>query len=381
MQRKWLIASLLFVAELLVLGGIIVSSRSGLSWQSVLGLRFGPGSSAFSAEGDEDQSFGVSGAASLDVVTQVGAVTVTGGAGSQITVHAHKTGWGSDQGAADAALAALKVIMTQSGDAISLKVEQPAEFQLGGGNGGSVDFTIEVPASTAVRAHSDFGAVTLKHIAATTVEANSSSGGVDLTDVAATGSVVLKTDFGDVSYSGGRAASLDAETSSGRVTLSGLTIDGPVTAHSDFGRVTLAQVAAGGAYDAGSSSGEVSIDGAAGQVKARTDFGSVSVTHAVAATVSLHSSSGAVSFSGSLGAGPNSLTTDFGDVRLTLPPDTKANVDLSTSFGRIHSALPITLGTTADVGEAHWVGVLNGCGPKLTAQTSSGSITLETLKS
>src|SRR5205085_10922508 len=123
------------------------------------------------------------------------------------------------------------------------------------------------------------------------------------------------------------------------------------------------------------------VDGAAGQVKARTDVGSVSVIHAVAATVTLHSSSGAVSFSGSLGAGPHSLTTDFGDVRLSLPPDAKANVDLSTSFGRIHSALPITLGTAADVDEAHWVGVLNGGGPQVTAQTSSGSITLDTLKS
>src|SRR6185295_12508670 len=164
MQRKWLIASLLFLAELLVLGGIIISSRSGLSWQSVLGLRFRPGSSAFSAEGDEDQSFGAGGAASLDVVTHAGEVTIAGGTGSQIQVHAHKTGWGSDQAGADAALAALKVIMTQSGDAISIRVEQPAEFQLGGASGGSVDFTIEVPVGAAVTAHSDFGAVELKHI-------------------------------------------------------------------------------------------------------------------------------------------------------------------------------------------------------------------------
>jgi DUF4097 and DUF4098 domain-containing protein YvlB len=273
------------------------------------------------------------------------------------------------------------VLMTQSGDAITIRVEQPAEFQLGGVNGGSVDFTIEVPTATAVRAHTNFGAVTLEDVTATTVEANSSSGSVDLTEVAASGAVVLRTDFGEVSYTGGRAASLAAETSSGRVTLTGLTIDGAVTAHSDFGRVTLAQVAAGGAYDASSSSGEVSIDGAAGQVKARTDFGSVNVIHAVAATVTLYSSSGAVSFSGSLGAGPHLLTTDFGDVRLTLPPDTKANVDLSTSFGRIRSALPITLGATTDVDEAHWVGVLNGGGPQVTAQTSSGSITLEKLES
>jgi DUF4097 and DUF4098 domain-containing protein YvlB len=415
MQRKWLIASFLVLAELLVLGGIILSSRSGLSWRSVLGLGLGP-SNAFSAQADEDQAFTISGPAELDIASLAGNVTVTGGAGSQVEVHAHKTGWGADQAGAEAALAALKVVMTQSGDSITIKVEQPDDFQWGDLHGGSVDFTIEVPTATSVRAHtrfgtveltattgavdltsssgdvtarnvdgsvelrSDFGAVTLEQATATTVDARTSSGRASLTDVAATGAVVVDTDFGSVSYIGGRAASLEARTDSGSVTLTGLTIDGAVSAHSDFGRVTLAQVDAGGGYDVGSSSGNVTVDGASGQVTARTDFGSVSVLHAVAATVSLHSSSGAVSFSGSLGAGPHSLDTDFGDVRLSLPPDTAANVDLSTSFGGIRSALPITLGPTGEVDESHWVGVLNGGGPQLTAETSSGSITLDILK-
>src|SRR5258706_8832930 len=105
MQRKWLIASMLVLAELLVLGGIIVSSRSGLSWQSVLGLRFGPGSSAFSAQRDEDQSFGVSRASSLDVVTQAGKVTVTGDPRSQIKVPPHEIPSGPAHRAVCAALA------------------------------------------------------------------------------------------------------------------------------------------------------------------------------------------------------------------------------------------------------------------------------------
>ena len=414
MQRKWLVASVLFLAELAVLGGIIVASRNGLSWQSVFGLRFGDFAS-ISAQSDDNQSFSVSGPAALDLSDQTGAITVTGGSGSQIMVQAHKAAWGADQAGAATALAALKVTMTQVGNVVTIKVEQPAEFPVvGAGRGPTVDFTIEVPAATAVRAHtgfgdvqlaattgdidlasssgrvsahdvtgraqlqSDFGDVSLQNATASSVLAHSSSGKVDLTQVQASGSVVLQNDFGDVSFVGGRAASLDARTSSGDVTLIRLTVDGQAAAHSDFGAVTLAQVTAGGGYDVGSSSGDVSLDGATGSVKARTDFGQVKVVNATGATLTLHSSSGAVSFAGSLGAGPHSLTTDFGDVRLSLPPATAANLDLTTSFGNISSALPVSVSGILD--KQHWIGKLNGGGPELKVATSNGTITLETLK-
>src|SRR3982074_986826 len=83
MQRKWLVASLLILAELAVLGGMIVASRNGLSWGSVFGLRIGD-FARVSADSDDNQSFSVSGPATLDLSSQAGAITVTGGTGSQI---------------------------------------------------------------------------------------------------------------------------------------------------------------------------------------------------------------------------------------------------------------------------------------------------------
>src|SRR5712692_1387823 len=159
MRNKWLIAGLLGMAELLVVGSMVLTARGGLTWQNVLGFAWPiAGGGRFSATADQDQSFAVGQAASLDVESTFGAITVTGGSGHEIVVHAHKTGWGADQAAADAALAALKITLTQSGNAVTVKVEQPSGLiVLNRSHNNGVDFTVEVPSDAAVKAHTSFG--------------------------------------------------------------------------------------------------------------------------------------------------------------------------------------------------------------------------------
>src|SRR5262249_5202238 len=134
-----------------------------------------------------------------------------------------------------------------------------------------------------------------------------------------------------------------------------------------------------GSYAVNSSNGSVIIDGAAGSVQASSDFGRVSVVHGAGVTLDLHSSNGAVSYSGTLGAGPHNLSSDFGSITLVLPAATGVDLDLSTSFGSIHSTLPVTM--NGDLSRDHWTGVLNGGGPRLTAKTSNGNISLDALSS
>jgi DUF4097 and DUF4098 domain-containing protein YvlB len=416
MRYKWLIASLLGLAELGLVGGMVLAARGGLSWQNVFGFAWPVlGVGQFSATADQDQTFAVGAAPALEVQNSVGAITVTGGSGHAIVVHAHKTGWGADQAAADAALAALKISLTQAGNAVTVKVERPSGLVLPSrGHANGVDFTIEVPSDAAVMAHtsfgdvqvagaiggvdagtsagraaarqvggavvlhSDFGPVTLENATVSTVRAASSSGSVTLNQVTASGAVDLHSDFGAIDYQGGHAASLVARTSNGRVTLTGLTVDGAADARSDFGSLTVTQVTAG-SYAVNSSNGNISIDGAAGSVQASSDFGRVSVVHGAGVTLDLHSSNGSVTFSGSLGAGPHSLKSDFGNVSLSLPANTAADVDLSTGFGGIHSTLPVTI--NGDLSRQHWTGALNGGGPRLTVKTSNGNISLEALSS
>jgi len=416
MRHKWLVAGILGLAELAVVGGMVLAAQGGLTWANVFGFTWPVvGGSQFTATADQDQTFAVGQAAALDVESSLGAITVTGGAGHAIVVHAHKTGWGGDQTEANAALAALKISLTQTGNAVVVQVEPSVGLVLPiKGRNNSVDFTIEVPADAVVKAHtgfgevqvtgaaggtdastsngrigarqvggavrlaSAFGAVTLEDATPSSVTASSSNGAVTLNQVTASGAVELHSDFGSLEYTGGQAASLLARTSNGKVTLSNLSIAGLANARSDFGSLTLTQVAAG-SYAVNSSNGSVSIDGAAGAVQASSDFGRVTVLHGVGATLDLHSSNGPVAYSGTLGAGPHSLTSDFGSIALSLPASAGANLDLSTSFGDIHSALPVT--TNGDLSRGHWTGVLNGGGPSVTAKTSNGSITLDVLNS
>jgi hypothetical protein len=416
MRHKWLIAGILVLAELGVAGGMVLAAQGGLTWANVFGFAWPVvGASQFTATADQDQTFAVGPLASLEVQSAVGAISVTGGDGHAIVVHAHKTGWGIDQAEADAALAALKISLTQTGNAVVVKVEPMVGLVLPiKGRNNAVDFTIEVPSDAAVKAHtsfgdvqvtgaaggvdastssgragaravggvvtlhSNFGAVILENATPTTVNATSASGLVSLNQVTASGAVELHSDFGSLDYHSGQAASLVARTSNGKVTLSGLTIAGAANVHSDFGPLTLTQVAAG-SYAVTSSNGNISIDGAAGNVQASSDFGRVSVLHGVGVTLDLHSSNGAVAFSGTLGAGPHSLTSDFGSITLSLPASAAADLDLSTSFGSIRSTLPVT--ASGDLSRDHWTGVLNGGGPRLTVRTSNGSISLDALSS
>jgi DUF4097 and DUF4098 domain-containing protein YvlB len=417
MKRKWLIVAVLGLLELAICAAILAVTWGGLSWARANGLRV----TAFdfdlvSAEADEEQRFAVAGPAALTLDNLAGRVQVVGGAAGEIVVSMHKTAWGGDQTAAEAALADIEVTLLQSGNALTIQVAEPARVVVVGSERGStVDFVVQVPAETDVSVdsgfgdldltgvtgvvdlstsagkitvsavegeielRSDFGDVSLERSTAGTVTAASSSGGVVLRQVQASGVVALSSDFGALNFAGGEAASLTAETRSGAVELSDLSVAGLVRAHSDFGRVVLTRVAASGGYDLGSDSGSITVDGASGSLQAETGFGDVSVSNADDVTLQLRTSSGAITFAGTLGDGPHSLETDFGSVRLSLPEDTAATLDLTTGYGSIRSALPITL--SGDIAEDHWQGTLNGGGSSLTVQTSSGNISLEALNS
>src|SRR5262245_19214205 len=235
MKHKWLIAGSLGLAELGLAGGMVLAYQGGLTWQNVFGFAWPVvGSNSFKATADQDQTFTVGAGASLDVQDTFGAITVTGGDGHAIVVHAHKTGWGASQADEDAALAALKMTLSQTGNAVTVKVETPnglvvwpSKLQNNG-----VDFTIEAPSDVAVRAHTSFGDVQVTG-AAGGVDASSSSGRAGAQRVA--GAVVLHSDFGAVTLENATPTTVNATSSSGSVRLTQVTASGAVALHSDFG--------------------------------------------------------------------------------------------------------------------------------------------------
>ena len=434
MKHKRLIAGVLMLGMLILCAAIISVSWVSVSQAQEMGLRWDIFHSGwFSVEADEEKHLAVSGPATLLVKNSNGGITITKGAKGEISIAAHKTAWGATQAEAEAALALLQVDISQEKDVITVQVEQKEVSLFNEGENDSVEFTIIVPAETAVTAHTDFGNVELSdvtgkadlrsdygHIVATNikggliahtasgritaqniqggemaldlhsdygdvsleratagqVKAHSSSGLIRLTEVEAE-DVDLSSDYGQIEFEAGWVVQLNVKAESGRVTLTQLIVNKGLIARSDYGHILLTQVMAP-AYDVSTSSGEIKLDGATGSVKAHSDYGDVVVTNAQKVTLDLSTNSGTIQFTGSLADDPHLLKTDYGDVRLTLPENTALSLDLRTDYGQIKSDLPVTL--SGPLEETHWRGTFNGGGASLTAGTDSGNISIEILK-
>jgi DUF4097 and DUF4098 domain-containing protein YvlB len=169
---------------------------------------------------------------------------------------------------------------------------------------------------------------------------------------------------------------LTATTSNGDLTLAAITVTGTLTARSSFGALKLTQAGAA-AYDLHTGNGKIVVDGAGGAFRASSDFGDIEVSNGDKATLDLQTSNGSIRYAGSLGEGPHKLKSEFGAISLTLPAEAALTLDLTTEFGKIRSAFPLTV--SGDLDEKHWRGEVNGGGLALTASTGNGDISLEIL--
>ena len=199
-------------------------------------------------------------------------------------------------------------------------------------------FAVTVPVGTKVIASTWSGSVSVRGVHGD-IEARSQSGEVQIRDA------------GD---------RLDIESLSGDVMITG--VKGESTISTVSGSVTLV-----------SSSGNVSVESVSGDLDLRD---------IVTRQVRTHTVSGDVSFVGAiLDAGRYEFTTHSGEIALSLPGDTGAELSVSTFSGGIESDFPITL----KAGE-HGIGAAQakrlsftvGRGTaRIIAETFSGDITLK----
>ena len=433
MKRKWLIAGILILAEIILCGGIILISWVGIDNLKSEGFRIRIfHADLVSAEADEEWQFSADGPTLLEIESSVGDINVVGSDTDQITILAHKTAWHSSQGKAQAELDELNVTVTQVGNKITVRYQKEPKVVIAGSiRSDTVDFTITVPTDTSVTTstssgdvsladtagdadlhsefgdisvrnvagplkvdsnsgeivaqgisagkrdidlHTEFGDVSLENSTGDGIEIRSNSGKINLMDVDASGDIMLHSEFGKIEFESGGAALLTIEANSGSITLTKLNIEGFVDTHSDFGDITFKEVIAG-SYDLDTNSGELTVEGAAGSIRAHSEFGDIEITGAEDADLDLDTNSGTIGFIGSLGDGPHTLNTEFGNIRLEIPEDTALTFELKTDFGKIRSDFPITL--SGDFEDDHWVGTINGGGAELTAKTNSGQISLE----
>jgi hypothetical protein len=371
----------------------------------------------------------------LKVTDDAGAVTVTGADVETVQVEVVKTAYDSSQSRADEEVKGIRYTIEQSGNTITLKYKLPKSMNFNN-KINTVDFIVTVPTATAVdidsnfgdvsitdikgnavvvndfgqvgleevegalsvstnsgevtaasikagsadiELQSDFGAVDLRNASGRNIILDSNSGTITLQDVRATGDIKTNTDFGNTSFENGSSNSLSIETNGGRVSLVKVRVNKEIKLQDDFGEIELEQASAS-SYDLHTNSGSITASDVKGKLKAHTDFGGIKIRNAQSVTLDLQTNSGTVEFIGSLGPGPHIVQSDFGEIDLTLPADSKLDVDLSTNFGNIKSDLPITVtlnGTSNSDGD-QIVGSINGGGDQFTAQTNSGSVTIHT---
>ena len=373
----------------------------------------------------------------LNVATAAGSVTVTGANVETVQVKVVKTAFDSSQARADEEVKGIKYNIEQSGNTITLEYELPKSMNFSN-NVNTVDFIVTVPMKTKVDVdtslgdvsvediegavvvqndfgaarvlnitgtvsvssnggtvtgtsikaatgdidlHSDFGSITLEKASGGDITLDTNSGAIDLNEVRATRDLMAHTQFGDVAFENGSADSLSVETNSGSVSLVNLTVNQEIKVQDAFGNIKLNQAFAS-SYHLHTNSGAITVDGAEGKLIAHTDFGGITVENGEAVTLDLKSSSGSVNFIGSLGDGPHTVISEFGQIELTLPTDSKLDVDLKTDFGGISSDLPITMviNGSSNSNEEQIVGSINGGGAQLTVQTNSGSVNIHTSK-
>lgn len=371
MRYRFLIAGGLVLAMIALCGGMVLSLTNigaMIPRPDIGNTRWAWfNTNRYSAEATDEKRFAVNAPAKLNVENAAGKVTVTGGSGKEIVIAIRKKGFGSTQADADSALAALKIDMTQNGDAVTVKVipQNPAN---------QVDFTITVPEETAITTSNLFGDTTLSNIKGD-IDLKTNAGSVRVSDVQ--GKIKLQSDFGEIRLERVTADALDIGSNAGSIKLKQVTVKETVTVKTDFGNVNLDQAIAK-SYDLKTNAGKIEVNGASGWLKAATEFGGIEVTGGEKIQLDLKSNSGSIRYSGSLGEGPHTVRTDFGSITLILPKDSALNVDLKTDLGSIKSDLPLT--TSGSQSRTHWFGTINGGGAGLNAKTNNGSVAIEILK-
>jgi DUF4097 and DUF4098 domain-containing protein YvlB len=181
---------------------------------------------------------------------------------------------------------------------------------------------------------------------------------------------------GDVSVRGVRGE-IRANSVSGSVTVESATRR--ATLNSVSGEVRARDIE-GDLYARGVS-GDITVDRVVGEVDAETVSGEVSVRDAQSDRVHAESVSGELTYQGSISRdGRYDFQSHSGTVRLEIPADAGISLSASTFSGSVNSKLPMTMGPTSSTsGSRHGQRMelaINGGGARVTATTFSGDIVI-----
>ena len=183
--------------------------------------------------------------------------------------------------------------------------------------------------------------------------------------------VLMTTTTGRLSASGVKG-DIEMENVTGDIELTD--ISGLVSVETVSGRITATGLAGGAQLE--TTSGDVTVTGATGEIAIDNTSGTTTLSGVRSSAVQVESVSGNVRFDGVIDpSGRYEFSSHSGNIRLTLPPNTGAQLTLSTYTGSIDSDFPITLQRASPGDKERELQFRLGSGSaRLTAESFSGNI-------
>jgi DUF4097 and DUF4098 domain-containing protein YvlB len=176
----------------------------------------------------------------------------------------------------------------------------------------------------------------------------------------------------------GTDGEVDAGSVSGSVEVIGAS--DRIDAHTVSGKLHAAKLR--GRVRLGTTNTSIEAEDVTGDISAGSVSGRITLTGVKSSHVSAETVSGSVTYEGNIDpAGSYELSTHSGNVHMTVPDGSSADLELETFSGRISSAFPITLqpGEISSM-ERHGKKMeftIGKGGARVTASTFSGNITID----
>lgn len=181
----------------------------------------------------------------------------------------------------------------------------------------TVTVYLPVQAFSALTVKGSTGDVTLpKEYSFETIDIAISTG--DVLCEASTDSIKLRTSTGDITVKNATANAVDLQVSTGRTTLENLRC-GELIAKGSTGDITLTDVVASGYFTIERSTGDVKFDGCdAAQIEVSTDTGNVTGSLLTEKVFIAKADTGNVSVPETTSGGKCKITTDTGNIKITI---------------------------------------------------------------
>jgi DUF4097 and DUF4098 domain-containing protein YvlB len=345
---------------------------------------------------------------SLDVATQLGSIEITGTEGNECHLSVRIVARAPTEEEAQELAEQVEIRAESNGDALKVRADKPEQLH---NRSISISYTITVPRRMSVLCDSgygslsvtdltgavkgktgsgsvrtenlggpvdlttSYGSITCRRSAGATVLLQSSSGSITAADLK--GSAKIRTSYGSITCTGFSGADLDLKTSSGRIALSDASFDGCL-ADTSYGSVVGGNLQ-GRTLKLRSGSGSVELTGArADTIDLHTSYGRIGARQITTGHLAADSGSGSIRIVCSPDT-PADLTaqvkSSYGGIDFTAPPGFAGRVELSTGYGSVRTALPVTM--TGEITQKKITGQIGQGTGLLRLETGSGSIDLK----